>query len=142
MSINNCRTLSLELICEPKSVKGFTQNQWRIARTDPGDGGPHVLTLQLYMTERSAYRFNLGASTPRLFVRCGFSDQTPHPEAITASQDVAAGWMDGEQQVLDTPMPLAIQVWLEAYLARYGEGQDMGRKKKRKGAGRAREDLT
>ena len=61
------------------------------------------------------------------------------PTAITASQDVAADWMDGEQQVLEAPMPLAIQVWIEAYLARHGEAPMEERKKKRKGAGRARE---
>lgn len=142
MSTSSRRTLSLELACEAKSIKGFTHNQWCIAAIEPGNHGPEILELQLYLTERSAYRFNLNARVPRLFVRCGFSGQTPHPDAITASQDVAAGWMDGEQQVFDIPMPLAIQVWIEGYLARHGEGADMGRKKKRKGAGRAREDLT
>lgn len=142
MSTANCRSLSLTLASESKQVKGFTLEQWRIARLEPGSAGPHVLDLQLYMTERSAYRFNLGSAEPQLFVRCGFAGQAAHPDAITASQDVAAGWMDGEQQVLETPMPLAIQIWLEAYLARHGEAPDAGRKKKRKGAGRAREDLA
>lgn len=142
MSDNSSRTLSIVLACEPKQVKGYVLDQWRIAEIAPGNRGPHALELQLYLTERTAYRYNLEARTPRLFVRCGFSGQTPRPEAITASQDVAAGWMDGEQQVLDVPMPLAIQVWIEGYLARHGEAPDAGRKKKREGAGRAREDLT
>ena len=47
--------------------------------------------------------------------------------------------MDGEQQVLEAPMPMATQVWIEGYLARPGEAPLEGRKKKRKGAGRARE---
>ncbi|PAU79325.1 DUF3305 domain-containing protein [Halomonas salipaludis] len=140
MSTPSLRQLSLTLAGENRTVKGFTRMQWRIAALAPGDQGPHVLDLQLYMTERAAYRFNLTSREPRLFVRCGFSGEHPRPTAITASQDVAAGWMDGEQQVLEAPMPMAIQVWLEAYLARHGEAPAEGRKKKRKGAGRARED--
>ena len=107
---------------------------------EPGDSGPHVVDLQLYMTERTAYRHNLTAEQPRLFLRCAEDQGTARPEAITASQEVAAGWMDGDWLVLDTPMPLAIQAWIEAYLVRHGEAPDEGRKKKRKGAGRARED--
>ncbi|QJQ96620.1 MULTISPECIES: DUF3305 domain-containing protein [Halomonadaceae] len=140
MSSASLRHLSLTLAGENKTVNGFTLMQWRIAHFAPGEQGPYVLDLQLYMTERTAYRFNLNSSSPRLFVRCGFTGRAPVPDAITASQDVAAAWMDGEQQVLETPMPMALQVWIEAYLAHHGEGPDPGRKKKRKGAGRARED--
>lgn len=134
---DNLRTLSVTLAAEPKQMKGFTLTQWRIAQLTPGDQGEHVLGLQLTMTERAAYRFNLSSSSPRLFVRAGFTGQAPRPDAISASQDVAAGWLDGEQQVLETAMPVAIQVWIESYLARHGEAPVQGRKKKRKGAGRA-----
>lgn len=134
---DNLRTLSVTLAAEPKQMKGFTLTQWRIAQLTPGDQGGHVLGLQLTMTERAAYRFNLSSSSPRLFVRAGFTGQAPRPDAISASQDVAAGWLDGEQQVLETAMPVAIQVWIESYLARHGEAPVQGRKKKRKGAGRA-----
>ncbi|AQU83752.1 MULTISPECIES: DUF3305 domain-containing protein [unclassified Halomonas] len=139
---DNLRALSITLVAEPKQVKSYTLTQWRIASLAPGDQGECVLGLQLSMTERSAYRFNLTSASPRLFVRAGFSGQTPKPSAITASQDVAAGWMDGEQQVLEAPMPMAIQVWLESYLARHGEAPQEMRKKKRKGAGRAKELAT
>ncbi len=132
-------TLSLDLGVESRQVKGFTSTQWRITALSPGDAGPWVLRLQLLMTERAAYRFNLQAGTPRLFVRCGESGTIPDPSAITASQDVAAAWLDGEQQVLEVEMPLAIQAWIEAYLVRHGEAPEEGRKKKRQGAGRARE---
>ncbi|NYT71099.1 DUF3305 domain-containing protein [Halomonas sp. QX-2] len=139
---DNLRSLSITLVAEPKQVKSFTLTQWRIAELTLGDQGPNVLNLQLSMTERAAYRFNLTSATPRLFVRAGFTGQTPKPDAITASQDVAAGWMDGEQQVLEAPMPMAIQVWIESYLARHGEAPMEMRKKKRKGAGRAKETPT
>ncbi|WP_192037005.1 DUF3305 domain-containing protein [Halomonas sp. YLGW01] len=134
------KQLSFTLVPEHKRIKGFTATQWRIHDLMPGDTGPQVLALQLYLTERAAYRFNLGSPTPRLFLRAGFSGQAPEPTALTASQEVAASWMDGEQQVLDVAMPPAIQLWLEAYLAHHGEAPVEGRKKKRKGAGRARED--
>ncbi|MDY7117581.1 DUF3305 domain-containing protein [Halomonas sp. SSL-5] len=138
-TVTNHRSVSLALDEETTRIKGFVSRRHFIRELTPGDGGPWTLTLQLTMTERAAYRFNLTSDTPRLFVRCGDAGEAPVPSAITASQDVAASWMDGEQQVLDVAMPVAIQAWLEAYLARHGEAPEEGRKKKRKGAGRARE---
>ncbi|SFT67934.1 DUF3305 domain-containing protein [Halomonas saccharevitans] len=138
-STSSTRSLSFEVVGEPLTIKGFTTTRWRIADLAPGDTGSCRLSLQLYMTERAAYRFNLTSRTPRLFVRAGEAGGTPSPDAITASQDVAAGWLDGEHRVLEVDMPLAIQAWIEAYLAHHGEAPEEGRKKKRKGAGRARE---
>ncbi len=74
---DSLRALSVTLVAEPKQVRSFTLTQWRIAELVPGDEGECVLNLQLYMTERAAYRFNLTAPTPRLFVRAGFTGQTP-----------------------------------------------------------------
>ncbi|OBA00909.1 DUF3305 domain-containing protein [Halomonas sp. G11] len=139
---DNLRPLSITLVAEHKQINRFSQTQWRIGELTLGEQGPHVLFLQLFMTERAAYRFNLTAATPRLFVRAGFTGQAPEPAAITASQDVAAGWMDGEQQVLEVAMPMAIQIWIESYLARHGEAPMEIRKKKHKGAGRAKETPT
>ncbi len=133
------RPLSFALVGESQRIKGFTATRWRIVELRLDDSGPWTLELQLYLTERAAYRFNLSGGVPRLFVRAGDAGERPRPSAITASQDVAAAWLDGEQQVLEVAMPLAIQAWLEAYLARHGEAPDAGRNKKRKGAGRARE---
>jgi hypothetical protein len=142
MTSDASRHLSLRIDAETRTVKGFTVTQWQVVELAPGDAGPQVLALQLYMTERTAYRHNLTAAQPRLFLRCDDSQTPVVAGAITASQEVAAGWMDGDWLVLDTPMPLAVQAWLEAYLVRHGEAPDEGRKKKRKGAGRARENLT
>lgn len=150
MTSTSLRTLSLQLEAVQRTAKGFITTQWQVAQLEPGDQGPDVLELQLYMTERLAYRHNLSSERPRLFVRCDERQSGNHNEtqgeanasAISASQEVAAGWMDGDWLVLDATMPLAIQLWLEAYLVRHGEAPDEGRKKKRKGAGRARENLT
>ncbi|UYG09565.1 DUF3305 domain-containing protein [Halomonas sp. M4R1S46] len=139
MTTATTRRLSVSLRAERVTSKGFTATRWRVADLVSGDGGPHPLDLQLTLTERAAYRFNLASRSPRLFVNAGDADGEPRPACITASQEVAAAWLDGEQRVLEVAMPLAIQAWLEAYLARHGEAPDEGRKKKRKGAGRARE---
>ncbi|EWH03783.1 DUF3305 domain-containing protein [Halomonas sp. BC04] len=139
MSRDNLRPISMTLAAESQRAKGFSLTQWGIADIAPGSHGPLVVELQLTLTERAAYRFNLASGNPQLFVRAGFTGRDPDPSAITASQDVAASWMDGEQQVLEAPMPLAIEIWIEAYLSRHGEAPVEERKKKRKGAGRARE---
>ncbi|MBZ9539035.1 DUF3305 domain-containing protein [Modicisalibacter tunisiensis] len=137
---DNLRHVSLELTCRTREIKGFTSRAWHITGMGCHDRGPHVLPLTLLLTERTAYRFNLESRQPRLFVRCEAGDDTLEPREITASQEVAANWMDGETQVLDAPMPPALHAWIEAYLARHGERIDAGRKKKRAGAGRAREE--
>ena len=139
MTSGTTRRLSVSLQADHVTSKGFTATRWRVADLQSGDGGPHPLDLQLTLTERAAYRFNLTSNAPRLFVNAGDADGEPRPASITASQEVAAAWLDGEQRVLEVAMPLAIQAWLEAYLARHGEAPDEGHKKKRKGAGRARE---
>lgn len=136
-NVSNRRQLSMTFDEQLHVVKGFRQYSWHISQLMPGTEGPHVLTLVLSMTERADYRFNLNASTPRLFVRAGHVDEPPQALAITASQAMAATWMDGEHRVLETTMPTAIQAWIEAYLLEHGEAPDEGRKKKRKGAGRA-----
>ncbi|MBF7052399.1 DUF3305 domain-containing protein [Halomonas sp. KAO] len=138
-AFSNRRTVSLTLDEQTTRIKGFVSRRYSIRELTLGDDGPWTLTLQLTMTERAAYRFNLTSETPRLFVRSGDAGEPPVPSAITASQDVAGSWMDGEQEVLEVAMPLAIQAWIEAYLARHGEAPPEGRKKKHKGAGRARE---
>ncbi|ABE59262.1 DUF3305 domain-containing protein [Chromohalobacter israelensis] len=138
-SDDNLRHISFALASQRQEVKGFTSLAWHIASMGCHDNGPYVLPLTLMLTERTAYRFNLDSQQPRLFVRCEATDEGPQPREMTASQDVAANWLDGDTQVLDAPMPLAIQAWLEAYLARHGERIEAGRKKKRAVAGRARQ---
>lgn len=141
-SIVSSRALSFDVVGEPLTSKGFTTTRWGVRHLAPGSDGPWTLALQLYMTERAAYRFNLTSATPRLFIQAGEAGSRPLPAAITASQDVAAGWLDGEHQVLEVAMPLAVQAWIEAYLVHHGEAPAEGRKKKRSGAGRAREIRT
>ena len=79
-------------------------------------------TLYLYRDERTDYRFNLSSQSPHLFFVCEEDPESQlKPLLITASQIVAAGYMDGDYQVLHIAMPLAVQAWIEAYLGREGE---------------------
>jgi hypothetical protein len=99
----------------------------------------HILTIELHLDQRTAYRFNLNSQAPCLFVLCHESDVDNQliPVHISASQDEASSYMDGEHHVLSAEMPVAICCWIEAYLSREGELIDSGRKKKKSGKGRS-----
>ena len=65
------------------------------------------------------------------------------PFLVTASQDVAASYMDGgEEDVYSISMPEAIQCWIEGFIGRHGEPElEIGKGKRRhhgrrKGPGR------
>lgn len=83
----------------------------------------HAVTLVLHRDERAAYRFNLTSARPMLFVPCGIdATGAMAPMLVTASQDVAACYMDtSEETVFSIEMPAAIQCWIEAFLVRHGE---------------------
>ncbi len=111
------------LVCEQRPVAAHCDEYlWR------------GLSLQLHRDERAAYRFNLSADDPRLFVVCNEEDQRMRPFVLTASQDLASSYMDGgEEDVFSVPMPPAIQCWIEAFIARHGEPDLMlGKGKRRK----------
>lgn len=94
--------------------------------------------LQLHKDERTDYRFNLSSQQPKLFLVMDNveSGEKPAIQLLTASQSVAAQYMDGDNLVLSNDMPLAVQAWMEAFIGRHGELLEV-RRKKRKGAGRA-----
>lgn len=140
--------LQISLKSETVEVNGWESERWQInellPHQDPNglekDGNYH-LTLDLHKDERTAYRFNLNSASPHLFILChedevagGFT-----PVNITASQDDAASFMDGEHQLLEYPMPEALQCWIDTYLGIHGELIDEGKKKKKKGKGRSSE---
>lgn len=107
--------------------------------SEPLNEGYQPLVLELFKDERTAYRFNLNSESPRLFILCDEDDvdELLTPVHITASQDEASSYMDGEHQVLSCEMPAAIQCWIDTFLGIHGELVDEGRKKKRKGKGRS-----
>lgn len=98
-----------------------------------------LAVLELFKDERTDYRFNLSSGQPKLFFALSFNDTNslPKPVQITASQAVAACYMDTDYLVLSMDMPLAIQAWMEAYMTKHGELIEV-KKKKYKGAGRAK----
>ncbi len=151
---DDTRWISISLAPTTQRLGRFSIDTWCIAELAPAnaehahqhqDDSPsptvvnhRTLALQLHLTERTDYRYNLRCDQPRLFVLCEErEDDGMQPRVVTACQEVASQWMDGDQLVLDAPMPPALMVWLEGYLARRGERIDEGKKKKRKGAGRA-----
>lgn len=92
-------------------------------KTHNGIGLTTFLDLTLYRDERTAYRFNLSSVVPHLFILCDEDEENDiwTPSEITACQDVAASWLDGEHKVLETPMPEAVQCWMETFMAEHGE---------------------
>lgn len=98
------------------------------------------LWLQLWRDERMAYRFNLSAENPRLFVVC--EEVAPGQmcaRKLTVCQDVAADYMDANQPVLSIPLPAPIAAWMERFMAHHGEVEDpkAGRRRLRTQATRA-----
>ncbi len=97
----------------------------------------YQLSLDLHKDERADYRFNLNAKEPKLFFILNFDEEEMLvPCKLTASQTCAASFHDAEGQIFSIPMPLAVQVWMEAFMARHGEADD-GRRKNRKKGGKA-----
>lgn len=133
--------LQVNLHSETINVGGWDTERWSISALNPDQSNSdgHNLTLELHKDERTAYRFNLNSQTPHLFVLCN-QDETSGdftPVHITASQDDAASYMDGEHQLLETQMPPAIQCWIDTYLGIHGELIEEGKKKKKRGKGRS-----
>lgn len=134
--------MQIHLQAEEVEVDGWEATRWQVHDLLPDTAakeGYVGLTLELHKDERSAYRFNLNSATPHLFVLCS-EDETCGdlvPMHLTASQDEAASFMDGEHVLLETPMPAAVQCWIDIYLGIHGEQIDQGRKKKKRGKGRS-----
>ncbi|MCL6416258.1 DUF3305 domain-containing protein [Aestuariirhabdus sp. Z084] len=99
-----------------------------------------TLQLLLHRDERTAYRMNLSSREPKLFIVCDLDDEQEdelmHPLRISASQDLAAAYMDGgEEDVFSAPMPAAVQCWIEAFMSRHGEDTSDTGKRRRRGKG-------
>ncbi|QEQ97917.1 DUF3305 domain-containing protein [Neptunomonas concharum] len=134
--------MQLKLKSEMVMTGQWESPRWSLDDLLPGgapQSGYDYITLELHKDQRSAYRFNLNSTAPCLFLLCN-EDETDNqltPLHLTASQDEASSYMDGEHQVMSFPMPPAVQCWIESYLGLHGELIEMGRKKKRKGGGRS-----
>lgn len=120
--------LWVRLECERKESRGWPCYSWEVAEVAveaPEVGEAQRLWLQLHRDERIAYRFNLDAENPRLFVVCEQISETEMlPRKLTCAQDVAADYMDASTPVLSIPMPASIRVWLERFMAHHGEVED------------------
>ncbi|YCO05318.1 DUF3305 domain-containing protein [Vibrio sp. VNB-15] len=132
--------VGVDLVEHEISTGIWVTTQWQLTEFEisPTEDTQHVCLLQLHKDERTDYRFNLSSQQPKLFLVMDNVDSgdTPMIQLLTASQTVAAQYMDGDNLVLSNDMPLAIQAWMEAFIGRHGELLEV-RRKKRKGAGRA-----
>ncbi|GAD79078.1 DUF3305 domain-containing protein [Vibrio ezurae] len=123
---------------QTQNSKWQTSN-WQVAELflDPSASDLGVESeIQLFKDERTDYRFNLNSENPKLFVVLENDIETLSLVGVSVSQSVAGSYLDGDYLVLSVDLPLAVQAWMEAYLARHGELIEHKRKK-RKGAGRA-----
>ena len=124
-------------------VEGWESSQWRLLNVhfpknpEQLSNAAYSLDLLLFRDERTDYRFNLSSRDPLLFFVFEINeDESIKPFDVTASQSCAARFMDGDYFLISKRMPLPVQAWIEAFIARHGELLDVG-KKKRKGAGRS-----
>lgn len=132
--------IGIDLTAHEINTGIWVTTQWQLTgfEINPTEEKNDVCLLQLHKDERTDYRFNLSSQQPKLFLVMDNvdSDDKPTIQLLTASQTVAAQYMDGDNLVLSNDMPLAVQAWMEAFIGRHGELLEV-RRKKRKGAGRA-----
>ncbi|MBD1564426.1 DUF3305 domain-containing protein [Vibrio sp. S12_S33] len=132
--------IECDLIAHDITAGMWVTKQWQLVgfNLQPTAVSSTISLLELYRDERSDYRFNLSSQQPKLFLVLENidTDQEPKIVKLTASQNVASRYMDGDYLVLSNDMPLAVQAWMEAFIGRHGELLEQ-RRKKRKGAGRA-----
>lgn len=117
----------------------WQDGEWVIESLLPGDAeaeGHNLVVLQLHRDQRLSYRFNLHSQNPTLFILCHQPEgaEKPVPARMTASQDEAASYLDGEHLVLHCDMPPAVQLWMERYMLREGEPEPERKKKKHRKA--------
>lgn len=133
--------LQVQLVSQAVANDRWGELEWQIhdllPANEPRDGFDDVL-LELHRDQRTAYRFNLSSQRPTLFVLCHEdTQQGMRANRITASQDEAAGYMDGDHLVLEAQMPPPVLLWIEKFMAKHGELVEEGKKKKRRGKGRS-----
>ena len=142
--------LQFEVIEEMKQVGRWSAPSWhigdvqlyeKVAATTQSNGMLFERELEIFLDERTDYRFNLSSQSPKLFFAFENDNDVLTPVMITASQSMIGQYMDGDYVVLSIDMPLPMQAWLEAFIGKHGELIEI-RRKKRKGAGRASEQLS
>ena len=141
--------LQFEVIEEIKQVGRWSAPSWHIGDVHlyekvvvsaQSNGMLFERELEIFLDERTDYRFNLSSQSPKLFFAFENDNDVLIPVMITASQSMIGQYMDGDYVVLSINMPLPMQAWLEAFIGKHGELIEI-RRKKRKGAGRASEQL-
>ncbi len=137
---DRCWPIHFKITSKIVNISGWETVQWQVSDlyllddlNDPKNAF-HTLPLELFLDERDEYRLNLLSHPPKLFFIFDITeDDSLTPIKLTACQSVAASYMDGEAIVHSVTMPVAVQVWMEAFFARHGEAPAPERKKKSSG---------
>lgn len=131
--------IAFRLVSEEKQIGRWTTLSWSVEdvclygedkkeELAQSEGG-YLLPLHLYRDERTEYRFNLSSQDPHLFIICEEENEQLKPLLITAAQNVAGSYMDGDYQVLHITTPFQVQAWMEAFIGRHGELIEFRRKR-------------
>lgn len=87
-----------------------------VSESDLQSGVVQTLVLKVFQDELQGYFLNLDTENPCLsfLVRYPDEDVAKQPAVVdvTASYDVAARWMDSNEDVQTLPMPEAMAAWL------------------------------
>lgn len=115
--------------------QGTISYSWTIedmCSTPPSQNGYHALTLRLHPQERVAYRHNLNAEVPRLYVLCNQPTANECiPIQFTLSRQKAINYQNNQHLVLSIPLPRVIEEWIEDYFSIQTELERINRKQRR-----------
>ncbi|AZL84733.1 DUF3305 domain-containing protein [Aliivibrio salmonicida] len=129
--------LQFEVIEEIKQVGRWSAPSWhigdvrlyeKVAVATQSNGMLFERELEIFLDERTDYRFNLSSQSPKLFFAFENDNDVLTPVMITASQSMIGQYMDGDYVVLSIDMPLPMQAWLEAFIGKHGELIEIRRK--------------
>ncbi len=112
---------------------------WRLVAEGPGWQHYHAgtLALELFPKETEAYRINLTAGQPSVYVILRWREtgegREVEPFHLTASAEEVQDYLDAGNDVIEAvPMPPVVRRWVEDYVARHHEPERF-EKRERKG---------
>lgn len=124
---------------------------WRLVAEGPGWQHYHAgtLALELFPKETEAYRINLTAAQPSVYVILRWREtgdgREVEPFHLTASAEEVQDYLDAGNDVIEAvPMPPVVRRWVEDYVAghhqpeRFEKRERKGWKDVAAGAGRSR----
>jgi len=97
----------------PSIAGDATRSRWRFSG----------LEVELHPVEAQGYYLNVSATEPKVFVLWRVADDDAEPRArpliVTVSYDEAARFLDAGEQVDAVPMPEALRIAMELFVAEH-----------------------